>query len=292
MNSKIARRIRVIAVASGLLAATALATPAAAGGTAADHGTLSAAEFAAADASLRAADVAGSAWHADTEAGKVRVTVDSTVDAAEVAKLRKAVPVPADALEITRTPGRFTPLIAGGEAITGGGTLCSLGFNVQSGTGVKYALTAGHCTSGTATWSIGPRAGSSFPGNDYGLIRHTNPAAADGRVYLHNGTYQDITTAGNAVVGLPVCFSGATSGVHCGTVTALNATVNYGSGNLVSGLGRTNICAAPGDSGGSVFQGGTAIGLISGGSGTCATGGVTYYQPVLEALNAYGVSVF
>lgn len=169
---------------------------------------------------------------------------------------------------------------------------CSLGFNVQSGTGVKYGLTAGHCTNGSSTWSIGIRAYSSFPGNDYGLIRHSDPAAADGRVYLHNGTYQDITSAGSAVVGQPVCFSGATSGVHCGTVTALNATVNYGSGGIVSGLGGTNVCAAPGDSGGSVFQGSTAIGLISGGSGTCSTGGVTYYQPILEPLAAYGLSVF
>ncbi|WP_345943743.1 S1 family peptidase [Streptomyces sp. SID3212] len=292
MNSKIARRIRVIAVASGLLAATALAAPAAADGTPAAHGTLTASEFAVADASLRAADVAGSAWHADPGGGKVVVTVDSRVDAAAVTKLRRAVKVPAGALEITRTPGRFTPLIAGGEAITGGGVRCSLGFNVQSATGVKYGLTAGHCTNTVSAWSIGTRAGSSFPGNDYGLIRHSDPAAADGRVYLHNGTYQDITGAGSAVVGQPVCYSGATSGVHCGTVSALNATVNYGSGGVVSGLGRTNICAEPGDSGGSVFQGSTAIGLISGGSGNCSSGGVTFYQPVLEPLAAYGLSVF
>jgi streptogrisin A len=287
VNSTLARHIRALAVAAGLLAATAFVAPTAVAGSA-----LTASRFAAADLSLRTADVAGTSWYTDAEAGKVVVTVDSTVDTAEVAKLRRAVKVPAGALEINRTPGTFTKLIAGGEAINGTGSRCTLGFNVQNSAGVKYALTAGHCTAVNTTWSIGPTTGSSFPGNDYGLIRHSNPAAADGRVYLHNGTYQDITSAGSAAVGQSVCFSGSVSGVHCGTVTALNATINYGSGAVVSGLGRTNICAEPGDSGGSVFQGSTAIGIISGGSGNCTTGGVTYYQPILEPLSAFGVSVF
>ena len=74
-------------------------------------------------------------------------------------------------------------------------------------------------------------------------------------------------------------------------MTALNATVNYAEGT-VSGLIRTNVCAEPGDSGGSLFAGGTALGLTSGGSGNCSTGGTTYFQPVTEALSRYGVSVF
>jgi hypothetical protein len=35
-----------------------------------------------------------------------------------------------------------------------------------------------------------------------------------------------------------------------------------------------------------------AYGLTSGGSGNCSFGGVTYFQPVTEALSAYGVAVF
>ena len=46
---------------------------------------------------------------------------------------------------------------------------------------------------------------------------------------LYNGSVQDITTARNAVVGEPVKRSGSTTGVHSGTVQALNQTVNYGS---------------------------------------------------------------
>ena len=72
---------------------------------------------------------------------------------------------------------------------------------------------------------------------------------------------------------------------------ALNATVNYAEGQ-VRGLIRTNVCAQPGDSGGSLFAGSTALGLTSGGSGNCTTGGTTYFQPVTEALSVYGVSVY
>ena len=162
------------------------------------------------------------------------------------------------ALEIKRTPGTFNKLIAGGQAIYAGGGRCSLGFNVRSGS-TYYALTAGHCTNIGSTWYtnsvqttlLGTRAGTSFPGNDYGIIRHSNASAADGRVYLYNGSYRDITSAGNASVGQSVQRSGSTTGLHGGTVTGLNATVNYGGGDIVSGLIRTNVCAEPGDSGGS-----------------------------------------
>ncbi|HBF80405.1 MAG TPA: serine protease, partial [Streptomyces sp.] len=98
-------------------------------------------------------------------------------------------------------------------------------------------------TNSAGTASLGSRAGSSFPGNDYGLIRHSNSANADGRVYLYNGSYQDITSAANPTVGQAVKRSGSTTGVHSGTVTGLNATVNYGGGDIVSGLIQTNVCA-------------------------------------------------
>ncbi|MET7875295.1 serine protease, partial [Streptomyces cyaneofuscatus] len=35
----------------------------------------------------------------------------------------------------------------------------------------------------------------------------------------------------------------------------------------------------------------TALGLTSGGSGNCRTGGTTFYQPITEALSAYGATV-
>lgn len=66
---------------------------------------------------------------------------------------------------------------------------------------------------------------------------------------------------------------GSTTGVHTGTVTALNVTVHYQSGGTVRGLIQTNVCAEPGDSGGPLYDGTAALGLTSGGSGNCTPAG-------------------
>ncbi|AZM49891.1 serine protease [Streptomyces sp. WAC 06738] len=284
-------RLRFLTATAGLAAVAALALPAGANAQEASP-SFSAAELRAVDQAVGDADVAGSAWYVDRASDTVVVTVDSTVSKAEVARITEAAGEHAGAVDINRTEGKFTKYIAGGEAITTGGARCSLGFNVQNSSGTKFALTAGHCTNIGSSWSIGTRSGTSFPTNDYGIIRHSNPAAADGRVYLYNGSYQDITNAANPSVGQSVRRSGSTTGVHGGSVTGLNATVNYGGGDVVYGMIQTNVCAEPGDSGGPLFAGSTALGLTSGGSGNCSSGGTTFYQPVVEALNAYGVSVF
>ncbi len=164
--------------------------------------------------------------------------------------------------------------------------------------GTYYFLTAGHCTNLSDTWyadsgqtsQLGVTAGSSFPGDDFGIVQYTT-SPGGGDVYLYNGSYQDITTAGNAFVGQSVSRSGSTTGVHGGSVQGLNATVNYAEGT-VFGLIQTNVCAEGGDSGGSLFAGSTALGLTSGGSGNCTIGGTTYFQPVTEPLSVYGVSVY
>ena len=59
----------------------------------------------------------------------------------------------------------------------------------------------------------------------------------------------------------------------------------------VTGLTRTNVCAEPGDSGGSFISGSQAQGVTSGGSGNCTSGGTTYFQPVNEILSAYGLTL-
>ncbi|WP_175409565.1 S1 family peptidase [Streptomyces sp. TRM64462] len=296
------RGARLTAVAAALVTATALAAPAAGAKTPdADATRATTTELAQVSEAVLDADVPGTAWYTDAESGKLVVTADSTVSAAELAEIKKAAGSKAGAVEIKRTHGTFNKLIAGGQAIyAGGGGRCSLGFNVRSSSGAYYALTAGHCTNIASSWytnssqtaSLGSRAGSSFPGNDYGIIRLSSSSLADGRVYLYNGSYRDITSAGNAYVGQTVQRSGSTTGLHSGRVTGLNATVNYGGGDIVRGLIQTNVCAEPGDSGGALFSGSTALGLTSGGSGNCSSGGTTFFQPVTEALSRYGVSVF
>ncbi|MBM0232554.1 trypsin-like serine protease [Micromonospora sp. STR1_7] len=240
---------------------------------------------------------AGTAWGLDPTIGRMTLTVDDTVAPAELTALR-AVADRAGAL-LRREPGTLRTLIAGGEGIYGGGGRCSLGANVRSGS-TYYVITAGHCTAAASTWYadsaqttvLGTRTATSFPSNDYGLIRHTGRIAHPSAVYTYPGLLP-IYGAGNAYVGQAVCRSGATTGVRCGTVTALNQTVNFAGGNVVSGLIRTNICAEPGDSGGPLYvpSTGTIIGILSGGSGNCTSGGTSYYQPIGEVLAAYGLTL-
>ncbi|MGK5450385.1 S1 family peptidase [Streptomyces radiopugnans] len=282
-------RIRLVAAASAVVAAAAMALPASAS---AAPSPSPAAQVAMADKAMKTADVAGTAWYTDKATNTLVVTVDSTVSQSEIAKIKKTAGAGAEAIRIERTPGKFNKLISGGDAIYSGGGRCSLGFNVRSSSGVDYFLTAGHCTNGTSSWSngsstIGSTAGSSFPNNDYGIVRYTSSISRPGSV----GS-QDIARAANPSVGQTVYRRGSTTGTHSGRVTGLNATVNYGGGDVVYGMIQTNVCAEPGDSGGPLYYGTTAFGLTSGGSGNCRTGGTTFFQPVVEALNAYGVSVY
>jgi streptogrisin B len=88
-----------------------------------------------------------------------------------------------------------------------------------------------------------------------------------------------------------VTRDGSTTGIHTGRVTALNVTVRYQGGGTVRGLIQTTVCAEPGDSGGPLYDSSKAIGLTSGGSGDCKKGGTTFFQPVLEAMSVYGVTI-
>ncbi|GAA3503912.1 S1 family peptidase [Streptomyces prasinosporus] len=293
-RSGVSRRTRLIAVSTGLVAAAAIVVPSA---NAADTPTtFSTAELKSVSGDVLKADVPGTAWAVDSKTNRVVVTVDSTVSQAEIAEIKQQAGADAGALTIKRTPGKFTKLIQGGDAIYSSSGRCSLGFNVRSSSGVDYFLTAGHCTEGAGTWYanssrttvLGSTAGTSFPGNDYGIVRYTNSSVS--RPGTANGV--DITRAATPSVGTTVIRDGSTTGTRSGRVTALNATVNYGGGDIVSGLIQTTVCAEPGDSGGSLYgSNGTAYGLTSGGSGNCTTGGTTFFQPVTEALSAYGVTL-
>jgi len=285
--SGIARCTQLLAVAVGLVSATAVAVPSA---SAVPVQSFSAARLSDVSEAVLKADVGGTAWHVDQRSGRVVVTVDSTVSPAAVAKIKNAAGSDAGAIRFERAAGVFTPLLSAGDAIYGGGYRCSLGFNVVSA-GTYYFLTAGHCGNVANTWYttssqstvIGATVGSSFPGNDYALVRYDNASLS------HSGGF---SSAPDAYVGESVKRTGSTSGTHGGTVTALDATVHYSGGGTVRGMIQTNVCAEPGDSGGPLYDGTKALGITSGGSGDCRTGGTTFYQPVPEALSKYHVSVY
>jgi streptogrisin B len=282
------RVVRLLAVTVATVTAGVLAVPTSA---AAAPRPYAAAILGTVGAAVDRSGVEGIAWYTDATSGRVVVTVDSGVSNAEIATLKRFAGANAGALRIVHATGVFTPLLSAGAAIYGGQYRCSLGFNAVSGA-TYYFLTAGHCGSLVGTWYtnaghttlIGPTVSYSFPGNDYALVRYDNTSLT------HPGGY----TVADAFVGEAVKRTGSTTGTHSGTVTALNVTVRYSGhpGGTVSGLIQTTVCAEGGDSGGPLYDGKKALGLTSGGSGDCTSGGTTFFQPVREAANAYGVTIY
>jgi len=236
----------------------------------------------------------GASWGVDVPSNTVLVTVPAGAGAGFVAKARSF----GAAVRVQHTRAIHTQAFYGGQAILRGGSRCSAGFNTRSGSGRNYVLTAGHCTNLGGTWTtsggqtIGPVAASSFPGNDFGAIRISDPAALDPRGgVLHNGAFRDITGASRVPVGTTACKTGSTTGTTCGQVQAYNVTVRYAEGT-VYGLTRTNICTQPGDSGGAMYYNNLAQGITSGGTiGGCGAGFQSFFQPADEALSVYGLTL-
>jgi streptogrisin C len=251
-------------------------------------------------AATRPAHVAG--WGVDVRRNAVVISVVGK-DARALAFARRW-QARSDAVRIEHVAEAPRPYwnIIGGQAIFSGGSRCSAGFNARAAV-VRYVITAGHCTNIGSTWtgvggSLGTRAGSSFPTNDYGIIQVTS-AAALSTPYVDRytaGSDVRVTGAANAFIGQPVCRSGSTTGWRCGLVLATNQTVCYPQG-CVSQMIRATACAEPGDSGGALVSNPllgttvTALGLTSGGSGTCRLGGTTFFQPIGEVLSRYGLTL-
>src|SRR5215207_4459812 len=239
-------------------------------------------------AAIRAPVASVPGWYVDVRTNSVVVLARGGTAAASA--FVRASGVAAGAVRIvasTEVP-RTLYDVRGGDAFYIGGGRCSIGFSVNGG-----YVTAGHCgTAGTATSGYnqvaqGTFQASSFPGNDYSWVAVNSNWVP--QPWVNNYSGGNVTVAGSteAAVGAAICRSGSTTGWHCGSIQAKNQTVNYAQGT-VTGLTRTNVCAEPGDSGGSWMSGQQAQGVTSGGSGNCSSGGTTYFQPVNEILSAYG----
>ncbi|MET7455256.1 S1 family peptidase [Streptomyces sp. NPDC005574] len=260
------------------------------------------AELAAGAKTLKAeATIPGTAWAVDPKTNKILVTADSTVTGSKWDTLESTVQgLGSNMATIKKSAGTFKTFVSGGDAIFGGGARCSLGFNVTAGDGSPAFLTAGHCGVAAKTWSdtqdgqpIATVDQATFPGDgDFALVKYDDPATvAPSEVNVGGGKTVQIAQAEEATVGTQVFRMGSTTGLNDGTVLGLDATVNYPEGT-VTGLIQTDVCAEPGDSGGSLFtQAGGAVGLTSGGSGDCTAGGETFFQPVTTALTAVGATL-
>ncbi|MEU8605402.1 S1 family peptidase [Streptomyces parvulus] len=246
------------------------------------------------------AAVPGTSWAIDPRTNKILVTADSTVTGEKWDRLESTVQgLGSGMATLKKSAGTFRTFASGGDAIFGGGARCSLGFNVTAGDGAPAFLTAGHCGVAAEQWSdaqggqpIGTVDQAVFPGEgDFALVRYDDPVTeAPSEVNLGDQTVP-IAQAADATVGQQVFRMGSTTGLADGQVLGLDATVNYPEGT-VTGLIQTDVCAEPGDSGGSLFtQDGQAIGLTSGGSGDCTAGGETFFQPVTTALEAVGATL-
>jgi streptogrisin C len=231
-------------------------------------------------------------WYIDPASNSVVVSTTDDAAARTFAAGQRNVRI-----EHVNARPRLLADLRGGDTIsTSVGGRCSVGFNAVSGR-TRYIITAGHCTKLGGTWSgpdgtaIGPVAKSTFPGHDFGLVEVTSKAWQQTHDVDGDGGYLNVAGTAPAAVGDKVCLSGSTSGYHCGQVEAVDETVNYGDGDIVNGLTRTNMCAEAGDSGGSIMSGTQAQGTLSGGSGGCLLGGQTYYQPIQEVLSTYGLTL-
>ncbi|MFI6950415.1 S1 family peptidase [Streptomyces sp. NPDC050422] len=236
-----------------------------------------------------------SSWHVDPEANKVVVNVVSSARSDNdvrkfVERARDAGPVAVQ--QTAEAPRTYSAGTVGGDPYYTGNARCSIGFSVYGG-----FVTAGHCGQAGASVSgwdgsgIGSFQGSSFPDNDYAWVSVGNGWWTV-PVVLGWGTISDQLVRGSAVapVGASICRSGSTSHWHCGNVLATNETVNYSQG-AVHQMTKTSVCAEPGDSGGSFISGDQAQGVTSGGWGNCSSGGETWYQPINEILNRYGLTL-
>ncbi|MDH6114172.1 hypothetical protein P3T36_000573 [Kitasatospora sp. MAP12-15] len=204
----------------------------------------------------------------------VNVTVVDSAVSSRVA----TVPAPPDAAapqaQLSFSGG--TPIFSGTS-----GTVyeCTSGFNnYHPGT----TTTAGHCGKAAPTWydgnknQLGSVSSAVFPGHDWAVITPTGDWTLNNTV-IYNGAPKNITNFAAPKLGEQVCGTGATSGTQCGYVEATNVSVNYSEG-VVTGLVESTQNGNAGDSGGPVYDGGTGLGLISGGPE--GGGGPTFFQPL------------
>ncbi|PRY01949.1 S1 family peptidase [Allonocardiopsis opalescens] len=238
-----------------------------------------------------------SGWYVDVPGNRVVLTADlDGADArGEVAAFVAAAGAGSGAVRVTDSEERPRTLAgqirAGDPLVFGGASRCTAGFAVRGG-----FLIAGHCGgAGTPVSTpggepVGVVAGSRFPGSDMGWVRLNSGWTSVPQLNTHGGPSVTVTGSTPAPVGATVCTVGSVAGWRCGTIVARNATVNYPQGP-VTGLVRTNVCLAPGDSGGPWISGTQAQGMTSGGSGNCTSGGTTYFQPVNPALSTWGLTL-
>lgn len=243
-------------------------------------------------AATRKAPAGTPVWYVDVRTNSVVLHSSEPAAAERFAESAGLTEVRVAVRKSSVKPRTFYDLRGGDAYYIGGRSRCSIGFPVTRG-GQSGFVTAGHCgkagdtTTGANRQPQGTFRESSFPGNDFAHVATKSDWKSTPTV---NSSPQSVAGSTQAMVGASICRSGSTTGWHCGSVQQLDTSVTYPQGT-VNGVTRTNVCAEPGDSGGSYISGDQAQGMTSGGSGNCTSGGTTYFQPVNEALQRLGVTL-
>ncbi|MFE0380553.1 S1 family peptidase [Streptomyces inhibens] len=257
-------------------------------------------------------------WGVDERANGVVVRVDRTrhttgTDAFEqaVRDLATHAKIPVTVERSDQTPRQQQGTVVGGERwMPGSEGICSIGFTVTGPKGFQGFLTAGHCTltpDQAAYGQDGSRLGTSNQSGkhsvngregDFGLVKVDQPGwTVSSTVAGQGGTPVTVTGAQEGLAGMTICRSGQSSGWHCGEITRVDQTVDYGTA-VIEGLSYTNACSAAGDSGGSYVtqaNASMAVGMHSGGGAAhCDNFGgdtITIFQPIGEALAKWNLKL-
>ncbi|CAM5239661.1 putative Ig domain-containing protein [Streptomyces xanthochromogenes] len=228
--------------------------------------------------------VPNTAYGLDPAAGQVVLTVSDAAQGPDLNRLLAKASALGGAVRVEHTRGRMVQQSTTHtgdklQVVGNTGSWCSIGFNVTDGKS-NYVLTAGHCKAANG-WQT--------PAGDFiGKTVKVGPNGTDASL-VANALTPDTTTftkVGTARVGESVCKNGATSGTTCGTVNAVDQTVTYDNGVVVNHLIQTGNLTQSGDSGGGLYDGSTALGVVSGGSDT-----VSSFYPVTNALSDLGVQL-
>lgn len=231
-------------------------------------------------------------WYVDPVRNSVVISTTDLIDGLHFGGL-------APGVIIEQVTQRARPLaqVDGGSALNShNGMRCSVGFQASARL-QQYVITAGHCTAFGGEWvglngePIGRSTESTYPDNDFGLVRMESMLPSGSAVVLGDrGARIPVTGSAPAPIGASVCRSGANTGWRCGVIESVDQSVSY-ERDVVNGLVRTTACGELGDSGGPFISGTDAQGILSGGVGTCADNGVTFFQPIGEILATYGVEL-
>ncbi|MGV9894670.1 S1 family peptidase [Streptomyces tendae] len=270
------------------------------------------------------AGIPNTSWGIDPSENVVTVSIHDGVSDRDRARIERVARKHDSVVRIDEQSGSILPAatyyMRGGMGIedydghglagpsSGGGT-CSAAFNVENASGNKRLLTAGHCViGGSYEWQrsaggvyLGAMESFEYEPGDWAVIDYQNDEVVPvGSLQLRDESEQSITASRYPVVGEAVKRLGTISQDLVGKVIANKTTVNYETGETIYNLTKTDLCAMAGDSGGPLYSGLYALGILSAGNYLgypCGnsheqSGRYTWFQPVRDVLIENNLEIY